>query len=80
MLSVGERTEQLTLSQAAEAAVNAIEQLQSDLRLPSKLSQVGVTREMFPEIVKGAMEYRLMGLNPVKLTEQDVTEILEAAF
>ena len=77
---LGERTEQLTLSQAAEAAVNAIEQLQSDLRLPSKRSQVGVTREMFPEIVKGAMEYRLMGLNPVKLTEQDVTEILEAAF
>ena len=77
---LGERTEQLTLSQAAEAAVNAIEQLQSDLRLPAKLSQVGVTREMFPEIVKGAMEYRLMGLNPVKLTEQDVTEILEAAF
>lgn len=77
---LGERTGHLTLNQAADAAVSAMERLQADLRLPSKLSQVGVTREMFPEIIKGAMEYRLMGLNPVKFTDQDVSDILEAAF
>ena len=44
------------------------------------MTEVGVTKEMFPAIIKGTMEYRLLAVNPVKITEQDVEEILEKAY
>ena len=44
-----------------------------ELRIPVEL-------EMFDTIVRGAMEYRLLSLNPVKVREQDVYEILNKAL
>ena len=45
-----------------------------------KLKDVGVTREMFPEIIQGTMEYIMLGINPCKLKASDVNDILERAF
>lgn len=77
---LGEQTAGLTVYQAAFRCVEAIRQLIRDLRLPQTLREVKVTREMFPEIVKGSLEYRLMPLNPVPLKEEDIYEILEQAY
>ena len=33
---------------------------------------------MFPDIAKGGMEYRLMPLNPVPLSEKEILDILES--
>lgn len=79
-VAMGENTDGLTEREAAEAAVNAVFQLAEDLRVPMKLRDVGVTKEMFPEIIQGTMAYRLLNVNPCKLKEKDIEEILESAF
>lgn len=77
---LGERPEGLAVHQAARLCVEAIRRMLTELKLPTTLREVKVTREMFPEIVKGGMEYRLMPLNPVPLKEEDIYAILEKAY
>lgn len=77
---LGENVTGLSKWEAAHCAIIAVQKLAVDLRIPSKLTEVGVTKEMFPAIIKGTMEYRLLAVNPVKITEQDVEEILEKAY
>ena len=77
---LGENVTGLSKWEAAHCAISAVQKLAADLRIPSKLTEVGVTKEMFSAIIKGTMEYRLLAVNPVKITEQDVEEILEKAY
>ena len=77
---LGENVAGLSKWEAAHCAIIAVQKLAADLRIPSKLTEVGVTKEMFPAIIKGTMEYRLLAVNPVKITEQDVEEILEKTY
>ena len=77
---LGEKTEGLSVREQADLAVKAVEKLARDLRIPGRLREVNVTREMFPAIVKGTLEYRLLAVNPVRIGEKDVYEILEKAF
>lgn len=79
-IAMGENIDGLSEREAAQAAVDAVFQLAEDLKVPMKLKDVGVTREMFPEIIEGTMEYRLLGVNPCKLKSSDIEEILENAF
>lgn len=79
-IAMGENIDGLSEREAAQAAVDAVFQLAEDLKVPMKLKDVGVTREMFPEIIEGTMEYRLLGVNPCKLKPSDIEEILESAF
>lgn len=79
-VAMGENVDGLSEREAAQAAVDAVFQLAEDLKVPMKLKDVGVTREMFPEIIEGTMEYRLLGVNPCKLKPSDIEEILENAF
>jgi alcohol dehydrogenase len=64
----------------AETSAELVRELSHRLKIPSKLREAGVTRDMFPRIVKETMEYRLMPLNPVRWTEEDVLSVLEKAF
>ena len=77
---LGQPVEGKSQREAAQMAVDAMFQLLEDLRLPSKLHEVKVTREMFPAIIQGTMDYRLLSDNPVKLTPKDVQEILDNAY
>lgn len=77
---LGEKTEGLPLYQAADCCVRALHRMLRDLRLPKTLREVKVTREMFPKIIQGSLEYRLMPLNPVPLKETDILAILEQAY
>lgn len=74
---MGADTAKMTDEEAAKTAVEQVKALSGFLGIPRKLSAVGVTAGMFPSIVKGTMEYRLMAVNPVKLTEDDIYDILE---
>lgn len=78
--AMGEKTDGLSLRAAAGLAVDAVFQLAEDLHVPMKLKEVGVTRDMFDDIVEGTMQYRQLAFNPVKIREQDVLDILEDAF
>lgn len=77
---LGENVEGMSIREGAIKAVEKVKQMAIDLMIPSKLSQVDVKREMFPDIVKGTMEYRLLPLNPVIISEEDVYDILEKAM
>lgn len=79
-LCLGETVHGLSLRDAARRSVKAVEELEDDIGIPRKLSQVGVTKEMFPQIIKDTMAYRLLAINPIKITAKDVEEILNAAF
>lgn len=77
---LGERVKDLSLQDRAKASVQAVRNMAGDLRIPGTLREVKVTKEMFPAIVQGTMEYRLLALNPVKIREKDVMDILEKAY
>ena len=77
---LGCKIEGLSKRDQAELAVEAVSQMVIDLRIPRKLTEVKVTKEMFPVIVKGTMEYRLLAVNPVKVREEDVYAILNKAY
>ncbi|HYE68253.1 MAG TPA: iron-containing alcohol dehydrogenase, partial [Anaerovoracaceae bacterium] len=79
-VALGENVEGLTLREAADKAPAAVFKLAKDVRVPMKLTEVGVTREHFPDIIKGTMSYRLLAINPCKLQEKDIVEILEKAY
>ena len=79
-VALGENVEGLSLREAAEKAPAAVFQLAKDTRVPMKLKEVGVTKDHFPDIIKGTMAYRLLAINPCKLQEKDIVEILEKAY
>lgn len=78
--AMGEKTNGLSLREAAELSVNAVFKLAEDLNVPMKLKEVGVTRDMFDNIIEGTMVYRQLAFNPVRIKEQDVLDVLEDAF
>jgi alcohol dehydrogenase class IV len=77
---LGESTKGLSVRQQAMVAITAVRNMAKDIRIPTSLREVNITREMFPEIVKGTMGYRLLAINPIKIREEDVYLILENAF
>jgi len=77
---LGCRSEGLSMRNQAECAIEAVQALVCDLRIPRKLKEVNVTKEMFSTIVAGTMEYRLLAVNPVKIREEDVYAILNKAY
>jgi alcohol dehydrogenase len=79
-VALGENTEGLSLREAAYASAEAVYDLLKDIQAPASLAEIGIGREDFPPIVEGTMGFRLLAINPCKLTEQDVEGILEAAL
>lgn len=79
-VALGENVEGLSLREAADTAVDAVFRLAQDLRVPMTLKEVGVNRGMFGDIAKDVINYRLLAVNPCKITEKDVIEILENAY
>ena len=77
---LGENVDGITKREAALKSVEAIENLVRDIGIPTKLSQVGVTREMFPRIIEETMAYRLLAINPIKITPKIVEDILNEAY
>ena len=68
----------------AEAAITAIESLGAKLNaacgLPLSLSAAGVNKEDFPKVAEFAINDGALIVNPRAATEEQVTEILKAAF
>lgn len=79
-IALGEEVSGLSDEEAAHKSVKAVFKLAEDAEIPMKLAEVGITREMFPEIIRGTMGYRLLAINPRKLNEEDVEEILNDAY
>ena len=66
-----------TPAAAAAAFLEEIERLCNRLGVPKRLSQVGVTREQIPSVVKSSRGASMSG-NPRELSDDELTAILEA--
>ncbi|MEX0794752.1 MAG: iron-containing alcohol dehydrogenase [Pirellulaceae bacterium] len=67
--------------EAAEGAIEAVEQLKLRIGIPAKLSAWGVTEEMIPQLAAKSFGItRLMTMNPRTPSEADLREILKAAL
>lgn len=74
----GEKTDQLSLREAAELSVVAIRRLNHDLGITQTLSDYGVEEEHLDEIVEEAILSGNVPVNPVKTTKEDLKNICRA--
>ena len=61
---------------AAEALIAQIEAIEQRIGIPGRLSEVGVTREQMPALVRDSRGNSMNG-NPRSLSDADLTAILE---
>jgi len=66
--------------EAALAAIGAIRDLEADIGIPASMGDAGVTDEHFDAIVKDTFRSRNVGINPRRVTEDDIRQILYAAL
>ena len=80
--ALGENVQGLSLQEGALKSVSAVETLLNGLSLPKRLSdsEIGVTKELFPQIIKETMDYRQLSINPCMLSSKDIEKILNQAF
>jgi alcohol dehydrogenase class IV len=79
--SMGESIEGLALRWAAQAAVDAVITLASDIGVPVSLSELGIPRADIPMLVEGALKVtRPVENNPRNLGPEEAEAIYEAAF
>ncbi len=77
---LGVDTKAMTTEEAARTAGVRIAALNQELNIPDNITSLKVTRDMFPEIVKGTMNYRLLWMNPIEFTEELAYKILEESL
>jgi alcohol dehydrogenase class IV len=65
---------------AAEAIAHAITAMNARLGLPKGLAELGVERAWFAKVIEGAMADHCHKTNPRLASEQDYTDMLEAAM
>ncbi|MBS3808870.1 MAG: iron-containing alcohol dehydrogenase [Desulfobacterales bacterium] len=77
----GQRTGHMSLRDAAETMIEALETLTKDLNIPSHLSDFGVKKQDIPALAEGVMKVtRLLANNPRRLTLEDAKQIYESVL
>ncbi len=71
--------ENLSDAEASELASDKIRELLTELKIPTRLSEVGVQRDQIPDIVKGSRGNSMSG-NPREVTDEELTQIMESLF
>ncbi len=79
-VALGEDIQGLSDREAAEMAVEAVEQLAEDVGLPDGLSFYGAKEEDLPEVSKTIAESFMIPLSPRKATAEDILKICQAAM
>jgi len=80
-LLLGEDLDGLYEDEAAELAITAVERLRADIGIPLRLRDLGVTEEQLrPFAEKAAGIKRILRVNPVAVTTDDLETILRAAY
>jgi alcohol dehydrogenase class IV len=77
----GEKVEELSDLDGAEAAVRFVERLSDDLRVPRRLRDVGIPESAIHGLADGAMKVtRLLANNPRKIALEDAVAIYNSAY
>ncbi len=66
--------------EAALAAIEAIRALEADIGIPASMGAAGVTDEHFDAIVQDTFRSRNVGINPRRVTPDDIRQILYRAL
>lgn len=78
---LGEETTGLSLEQAAERAIAAVERLRAEVGIPLRLRDLGVRREQLSAFAEKACSIRrLLRVNPRPITVAQAEELLQAAW
>lgn len=78
---MGKDIEGLSDREAAELAVEAVEELLTTVGISYRLRDYGIKESDIPKLVEGGMKFaRLFTVNPRDLTEADVRSIYEGAY
>ena len=73
-------TRDMSVDDAAQAFIGALRAFIQELEVPTRLSEVGVTKEDFPGIVHDALEDMVVATNPRPVTDEAVAQLLETAY
>ncbi len=77
---MGENIEGLSVRDAADKAIEAIQKLCQDVNIPSSLKELGVKEEDFEYMAKLALQDGNAFSNPIQGTEADIVNIFKAAY
>ena len=78
---MGENTAEMTVKEAAQAAVDAIFELNNDVGIPASLEELDIPPEKFPEMADIALTVtRPVENNPRRPSREDVIQIYEEAY
>ena len=78
--ALGADTSNLSPRQAATAAIDLIWEINQDLCIAAKLSEVGVRARAIPAMARLAMESANVAVNPRKTTQEDIVKIFKRAL
>jgi alcohol dehydrogenase class IV len=79
--ALGERTEGMSLRDAAESSVGAVRRLSSDIRIASRLRDLDIPESAIDGMAEGALKVtRLLGNNPRNVMLADIKSIYRAAY
>jgi alcohol dehydrogenase class IV len=78
---LGEPIEGLSLRDAAFSSARAFKKLLVDLNFPTSIKDIGVTKDMIPDIAKNVFKSTAhVPRNPRKITEEDMVSLFEKAY
>ena len=78
--AMGARTKNLSKREAAEKAIDMVQQLAVDVGIPSGLKELGLPESSIPELSKNAMYDACYITNPRDADEKDIAAIFHAAL
>lgn len=79
-VALGMNVEGMSKGEAACAAIDEIHELNRELSMPTGLGAAGLDREKLPKLAADSMLDHCHKLNPRPCTEEDMLNLLEAAF
>jgi alcohol dehydrogenase class IV len=78
---MGRDVEGLSVMEAADLSVEAVEDLLSTVEISYRLRDYGIPKEAIPKLVEGGMKFaRLFAFNPRDLNEKDVRMVFDDAY
>jgi 4-hydroxybutyrate dehydrogenase len=78
--ALGEKTDSLSIDEAAEQACRAVARLSSEIGLPSSLRNVGVREDQISRMAEKAMEDWCHPFNPRPCSKDDMTTLYRTAY
>jgi alcohol dehydrogenase class IV len=78
--AMGAKVEHLSIREAAEKAIEMVQELAQDVGIPAGLAELGLPEESIPELSKNAINDACFITNPRDADEEDITGIFLAAL